>query len=301
MDTPHTVPMSTFFEGVKILHLESTNVCQAACPLCLRETDPIFDKDEQNFLTPEFLLDKILNEDVIKQLDKMYMCGVYGDPAANKYSLDIFSLFKKINSNITLGMNTNGALQNTTWWSKLAGILNSDKDYVVFSIDGLEDTNHIYRRNVKWPKLMENVKSFINSGGNAHWDMLVFDHNEHQVDQCETMAKQLGFKYFRVKVSKRKHDSVNWIKPPREWKNPSQLGNTIDCVRNKEKSIYIDAKGSVYPCCWLGQTDFTIDKFNSIQKTWNTTDCNNFCKNNCSVLQNTNSFQRQWQREISFV
>ena len=29
---------------IKVLHLESTNVCQAACPLCARETDPLFDK-----------------------------------------------------------------------------------------------------------------------------------------------------------------------------------------------------------------------------------------------------------------
>ena len=38
---------------ISVLHLESTDVCQAACPLCARETDPLFNKNEKNHLTYE--------------------------------------------------------------------------------------------------------------------------------------------------------------------------------------------------------------------------------------------------------
>jgi hypothetical protein len=44
----------------------------------------------------------------------------------------------------------------------------------------LEDTNHLYRENVEWKKIMENARAFISAGGTAHWDMLIFDHNKHQ-------------------------------------------------------------------------------------------------------------------------
>ena len=112
-------------------------MCQAACPLCARETDTAFDKNVQHVLTVDDIA-RILGEQVIYRLDKMFMCGNYGDPAASRETLSIFEYFRKVNSSITLGMNTNGGLQTTFWWHELGRILNQANDYVVFSIDGLE-------------------------------------------------------------------------------------------------------------------------------------------------------------------
>ena len=93
---------------------------------------------------------QIIDMDQISQLHKMFMCGNYGDPAAGKYTLNIYREFRKLNPKIVLGMNTNGALRNTLWWEELSRTFNRPEDYVVFSIDGLEDTNHVYRKNVDW-------------------------------------------------------------------------------------------------------------------------------------------------------
>jgi MoaA/NifB/PqqE/SkfB family radical SAM enzyme len=88
-------------------------------------------------------------------------------------------------------------MRNPEWWSKLGTLLTGDPDHwVTFSIDGLEDTNHIYRRNVKWDRLMANAKAFIEAGGRAHWDFLIFKHNEHQIEQARQLASQLGFARF---------------------------------------------------------------------------------------------------------
>ena len=167
---------------IKVLHLESTDVCQAACPLCARELDPLFDKRKKNHLTINQIL-KHYDDNAIAKLDKVFICGVYGDPAAGKYTLDIFRYFRKINPTITLGINTNGALQTTFWWHELGKLFTQPLDYVVFSIDGLEDTNGTYRVNVNWKKLMSNVEAYIAAGGTAHWDMLVYRHNQHQVGE----------------------------------------------------------------------------------------------------------------------
>ena len=186
---------------IKVLHLESTDVCQAACPLCARELDPLFNKRKKNHLTINQIL-KHYDDDAIAKLDKVFICGNYGDPAAGKYTLDIFRYFRKINPTITLGMNTNGALQTTFWWHELGKLFTQPLDYVVFSIDGLEDTNGTYRVNVNWKKLMSNVEAYIAAGGTAHWDMLVYRHNQHQVEECEQLARHMGFTWFRAKVSK---------------------------------------------------------------------------------------------------
>jgi len=281
------------------LHLEPTDACNAACPQCLRETDVTFDKKNLHHLTVD-QINNLLVPGTIKNLNKMFMCGDYGDPAAGKHTLDIYRYFRSINPTITLGMNSNGGLRSQTWWQELAGIMNQPTDYVVFSIDGLEDTNHIYRVNVEWNKVIENAKSFINNKGSAHWDMLVFEHNEHQVDQCEQLARDLGFKWFRAKASRR-HDiiPINFLKAPTGWKNPTVGNGSIQCQALKEQSSYISAKGSHYPCCWLGPTKYTMSRFNEIQNTWSTVPYQT-CSEVCTGSSSGTNFTNQWQREIEF-
>lgn len=280
---------------IKVLHLEPTDVCQAACPLCVRETDPAFNKRQQHHLDMHKLL-QVFNADQIKQLDKMFMCGVYGEPAAGKHTLDIYQTFRKINPDIVLGMNTNGGIQNTVWWHELGRMFNQPRDYVVFSIDGLEDTNSTYRVNVDWKKLMNNATAYIQAGGSAHWDMLVYRHNQHQVDECEQLARDMGFTWFRAKVSKR--GFTDRLQQPIGWQLPNAQGTKINCHALNEQSVYIDAQGRVSPCCWLGSTqkDFVTD-FDAVQSSWNSIQPNITCINTCGTTRIDTSFSNQWQRE----
>jgi hypothetical protein len=282
---------------IKVLHLEPTDVCQAACALCARETDPEFDKKSQHHLKIQDIL-KVFPEEKIKSLDKMFMCGSYGDPAAGKYTLDIYRYFRSVNKNIVLGMNTNGGLQNTIWWHELGRMFNQSQDYVVFSIDGLEDTNATYRVNVNWSRVVSNVQAFVAAGGSAHWDMLVYQHNQHQVEACEQLARDMGFRYFRAKVSKR--PMINGLRFPTGWSDPAVAQGKIDCHAEKEQSIYIDAQGRSSPCCWLGsrQKDF-VDDIEQVRITWATKQPNLVCQATCATNTTGSSFGNQWQKEIA--
>ena len=281
---------------IKVLHLEPTDVCQAACALCARETDIDFQKSQRHHLTMHRIL-QIVDVDQISRLHKMFMCGNYGDPAAGRYTLNIYREFRKLNPKIVLGMNTNGALQNTLWWEELARIFNQPEDYVIFSIDGLEDTNHVYRKNVDWSKLMANATAFVNRGGSAHWDMLVYRHNEHQVDQCEALAKDLGFRWFRTKVSKRPF--IAGLDAPIGWSQSSINSTVINCHALNEQSMYIDAQGRMSPCCWLGsrQQDF-VSNFDEVQQSWRSPQANLVCVKTCSTINGSTNFSNQWKREI---
>ncbi len=282
---------------IKVLHLEPTDVCQLACSLCARETDPLFVKNLKHHLKIEQIL-RVFPEKNIKRLDKMFMCGNYGDPAAGTYTQDIYNYFRKVNPNITLGMNTNGALQTTFWWHGLGKLFNQAEDYCVFSIDGLEDTNHVYRKNVNWSKLMSNAEAYIAAGGSAHWDMLVYKHNQHQVDACEQLARDMGFTWFRAKVSKRGFNER--LEFPVGWHEPVVKAGPIKCHVLAEKSMYIDAQGRASPCCWLGSTrrDFIKDDLDTVKLTWKSDTPNPVCKSTCSTNKNKSSFSNQWQREV---
>jgi hypothetical protein len=99
-------------------------------------------------------------------------------------------------------MHTNGSAKRPEWWAELARIIGR-KGHVVFSLDGLEDTNHLYRQGTVWANIMKNAQTFINAGGRARWDYIVFAHNEHQVEAAEQLSKSMGFDRFQFKKSAR--------------------------------------------------------------------------------------------------
>lgn len=188
---------------IRTVHLEITDKCNAACPMCARNING--GEDNPQLPGTELSIDdikQIFLPNFIKQLDRMYMCGNYGDPIAARDTLETFRYFREYNSKINLSMHTNGSAKKPDWWRQLAYVLGS-KGYVVFSIDGLEDTNHLYRQNTVWSKIMENAQAFIDAGGRARWDYIVFAHNEHQVEEAEGLAKKMGFERFQYKKSAR--------------------------------------------------------------------------------------------------
>jgi MoaA/NifB/PqqE/SkfB family radical SAM enzyme len=287
-------------EDVRVLHLEPTTICQAECPQCVRTIEGYHQKSHtQHTITLDYVK-SCIDINFIQQLDKMFMCGNYGDPAASHHTMSIYKYFREINPAITLGMNTNGGLQNKGWWQELATILCREKDYVVFSIDGLADTNHIYRVKVNWNNVIENTQAFIDAGGNAHWDMLVFKHNEHQVDQIQQLAKNMGFQLFRSKVTKREIN-VPFLVLPSDSKHTFVEGD-VDCYAMKENSVFLNADGLWSPCCWLSGQQNRKDFGGSVAHYFNhilENPCQT-CKNVCSVSNSKSAFTNQWKSEIQF-
>jgi MoaA/NifB/PqqE/SkfB family radical SAM enzyme len=191
------------YNEIKTVHLEMTDSCNAACPMCSRNINGGQDNPQLPG-TELFINDikKIFDVEFIKQLDRLYMCGNYGDPIVARDTLEAFRYFRENNSNIMLSMHTNGSAKKPEWWAELAKVIGR-KGYVIFGLDGLEDTNHLYRQNTVWSKIMENAKAFIDAGGRARWDYIVFSHNEHQVEEAEELSKKMGFEKFQIKKSAR--------------------------------------------------------------------------------------------------
>ena len=284
------------FQNVKIVHLEPTTNCNAACPQCLR-TRTEFEPNELSLEDVKLLF----TPDVLMQLEKIYMCGNYGDPASARQTLEMYEYFISVNPNLTIGMNTNGGIRFPDWWTRLAKSMNKSNDYVVFSIDGLEDTNHLYRRNVRWSKVMDNAKAFIDAGGSAHWDMLVFEHNKHQVDEAHKLAKDMGFNWFRAKVSRRfNRFPVDGISQPIEFNDTKVLEGHIECSAMKENSIFVDASGKVFPCCWQVEGNYQsniVQWFYDLSENWNNNP-DSVCKKSCLKNTTGTTFTNQWYREV---
>lgn len=191
------------YNEIKIVHLEITERCNASCPQCARNING--GEVNQHLKNNELYLEdiqKMFPKEFIQQISHLFMCGNYGDPIVAQDTIEIFKYLREQNPNLLLSMNTNASARTDAWWADLAKAIGSNS-YVVFSIDGLKDTNHIYRKGTNWDKIMSSVKAFINAGGNAHWEYIVFEHNEHQIDEAKRLADELGFKAFRIKKTGR--------------------------------------------------------------------------------------------------
>ncbi|AGH96554.1 radical SAM protein [Pseudobdellovibrio exovorus] len=206
-------------EQINQIHIELTNVCNAACPVCLRfyRNSPL--------LRPDLTLGQITLEkfqqyfpsEILKQCRLALFCGVHGDPSVARDTLEIFQYIANSSENIIVRMNTNGGARKPEWWYELGKLFASRADkewHVTFSIDGLQDTNHLYRRKVVWEDLMANATAFISAGGKAYWDFLIFKHNEHQIDEAMQLSKSMGFQEFVPKKAVGVDDGVNLIPMP---------------------------------------------------------------------------------------
>ncbi len=192
------------FADIRAVHVEVTNKCNALCPLCARSIhgaaeNPNLDLSE---LTADDVR-RILPPDVVSQLYRVYFNGNLGDPCVSHQLLDIIAYLKGCKADLEIGVHTNGGMRNPEWWRELGKLVSGPRDQLHFGIDGLADTNHLYRINVKWDRLMANAQAFIDGGGAAYWDYIGFKHNEHQLEEARALAQRMGFRALILKKTGR--------------------------------------------------------------------------------------------------
>lgn len=279
------------YEDLRIVHIELTHRCNAACPMCARNIHG--GAVNPDMPLAELALDDvraILQPDLVARLKRIYACDNYGDPIVARDCLGVFSYLRHHGPQLHLDLHTNGSARRPDWWRELAGILRSGPHYLRFGIDGLEDTNHLYRRGTDWKTIMRAAEAFIDAGGRAEWDFLVFRHNEHQVEAARKLARDMGFAEFFVRktgrfvdsggletsarfdVRERDNSFAYWLEMPQnpEFHNPeyAELESVkqrygsygqyldevpVDCkVAGHKGKMYLSAQGYALPCCWLG-------------------------------------------------
>ena len=181
------------YDTVKEYQLEITTYCNAACPQCPRNINggAVNPNLPLCHLSRE-VIDRTFTEELCNNLKQIFFCGSYGDPIMHPDFLDILQDFRSKNPTLWLYIHTNGGVHDSAWWTELANIINGHGK-IDFGIDGLEDTNHIYRRNVKFEKAIDNAQAFIRAGGKAQWNFLVFKHNQHQIRRAKILSDIIGF------------------------------------------------------------------------------------------------------------
>lgn len=296
---------------IDVIQVDHTSRCNLSCPQCARMWNngktinplmPITDLTVDDY--------RIILEPFEENKVSIFHCGNFGDIIASPTFDETYDSY--INKVKSVKISTNGSARKPEWWKELA-IKGQDKNKLIFALDGLEDTNHIYRVGSNWNKSMENVQAYINAGGWAQWNFIEFEHNYHQIDKARKLAEDLGFKNFTVKYTSRFADQKikkienkkgQEIKDRENNKNQRDIEEIIKtyssfdeyvqktpitCKFQQTRHIYIDMTMKLWPCCWLGAPEFFHHKnpqTDSFNHFWNLygKDFNDMRKHGWAVL-----------------
>ena len=205
---------------IKKVELEITSDCNAACPGCARTLN----KDLlriQSFSLQD--LQRIFPADSYAGVEFKF-CGVLGDPIVNPDCLEMTRYL--VDKGGYVEFSTNGGYNTADWWQQLGNIATQYPGllHIHFCIDGHAETNHIYRVNTKWNIIERNIEAFSKSAPAQHatWIYIIFDHNEHELENAKKHANKLQF-HFATRTGMR-NSYHQWI---------SQIGKKNDKITKK--------------------------------------------------------------------
>tara|TARA_B100001057_G_scaffold491986_1_gene583412 strand:- start:3490 stop:4431 length:942 start_codon:yes stop_codon:yes gene_type:complete len=225
------------------IDIELTSFCNISCKGCFRvmskEADKILNK---TYLDLDVIKEKFQKE-MFPNIKIINFCGSVDEPTTHPQFFEIIKHFATWNCHINVA--TNGSLRTESWWSKLAGFM-PESHVVTWGIDGSDETSEMYRQGSNFKKVQKNFRAFIGSGGRAHWQFIVFEHNEHQLEIAKQMAINEGFKEFKTIISHRKDTGGVKHKKLEVEESPS-----ISCKYGNQKRIFVNHMGNVIPCCHL--------------------------------------------------
>jgi len=267
-------------------HIEISSKCTLRCPRCARQE--VSDSLVNTELDLEFFKRNFTPAFVQANVEKITFCGDDGDPI---YAHDLIPVIKYIKSikPVEIVIITNGSHKKSEWWIALGSVLDSS-DTVHFSIDGWDNaSNNLYRVNSDFASIVDGISALRGASDcQMVWAAIAFRFNEDRLESMKDLAKQLDIDVFQltkstkfgsiypsygtddplqpsikfVSTSHRFEREVSELTYRGSWtpthsKNielfnqaPSRNGVTPLCEIGN-KGLYIDARGRLFPCCWV--------------------------------------------------
>lgn len=191
--------LNSSFLNHRGINIDLGNQCNLSCPGCSR-TKQI----QKNELVPYVMtvdeFARVVNDE--NDIRIINFSGAVSDVLYSTYFFDILEYIQTLKKQPAIFISTNGSGRKSDWWERFASLL-SGNVVIQFAIDGLEDTNHIYRIGSKWNTIIDGVKTLrplIRHPIRLEWSYCVFEHNYHQILEAYDLSKSLGFDVFKLKI-----------------------------------------------------------------------------------------------------
>jgi MoaA/NifB/PqqE/SkfB family radical SAM enzyme len=267
-------------------HIEISSKCTLKCPRCTRQEVP--DGLINTELDLKFFKRNFTPKFVLENVEKITFCGDDGDPI---YAHDLIPVIQYIKSikPVEIVIVTNGSHKKIKWWQDLGRALDHS-DSVHFSIDGYDNaSNNVYRVNSNFDSIIEGIQTLrASSTCKIVWAAIAFKFNQDHLNSMQHLASSLGVDVFQITRSTKfgsvypGYGSNDPLEPSSKYissthrferdavvlsdsgawqpilftnnrlfdQTKSRNGVTPLCEIGN-KGLYIDARGRLFPCCWV--------------------------------------------------
>lgn len=256
--------MHIFSTAIRSFNIEITNRCALKCLECPRN-----DNDWVSTLPSDLPLSLLEQTFPMEQKGRFKgiranLCGAYGDCIYHRDFHNIIGYLKKIGMRVLV--ETNGSYRDQSFWNATCDIL-GEEDSIIFSVDGLSDTNHLYRVNSRWQDIELAMRTCAPRVPTS-WKYIVFRHNEHQIEEAEQRARNMGLNAIIFKKSARFGKDDPLAPRNREFigidsRNRRTINQLLEahtepsvfdqqvCIRPRclsGKNVAVTARGYLFPC-----------------------------------------------------
>jgi len=266
-------------------HIEVSSKCTLACPRCARQEVPNGLINTE--LDLEFFKRNFTAEFVLANVEKITFCGDDGDPI---YAHDLIPIIQYIKSikPVEIVIVTNGSYKKPAWWTQLGQTLDQN-DSVHFSIDGYDNvSNNLYRVNSDYDSIIAGLQTLrATSHCRIVWAAIAFKFNQDHIKHMQESAQKLGADVFQLTKSTKfgsvypnygvddpLEPSVKYVSGTHRFEReivpltsrpavPVSQTNVklfrkiqsrngiVPLCSIGNKGLYIDARGRLFPCCWV--------------------------------------------------
>jgi MoaA/NifB/PqqE/SkfB family radical SAM enzyme len=267
-------------------HIEISSKCTLRCPRCARQEVP--DGLINTELDLKFFKQNFAPEFILEHVEKISFCGDDGDPI---YAHDLIPVIRYVKSvkPVEFVIVTNGSHKKPEWWQELGKVL-TEQDTVHFSIDGYDNaSNNLYRVNSDFDSITAGIRALKKSSAcRLIWAAIAFQFNELYINSMENLARQLDMDAFQLTLSTKfgKIYPAYGIDDPLEpseryissshrfernvillssrglnsqaskkniqlYKSTTEVNGVKPLCKIGNKGLYIDARGRLFPCCWV--------------------------------------------------
>jgi len=266
-------------------HIEVSSKCTLACPRCTRQELPIGLVNTE--LDIEFFKRNFTPEFVCNNVEKITFCGDDGDPIYAHDLIVIIQYLKSIKP-VEIVIVTNGSYKKPVWWAQLGETLDKN-DCVHFSVDGYDNpSNNMYRVNSDYDSIVAGLRTLRSTSAcQIVWAAIAFKFNQDHLHHMQQLAKELGVDRFQLTHSTKfgsvypSYGADDPLQPSDRFVSSThRFERFITNITNKSeapisltniklfqqtqsnngvtplckignKGLYIDARGRLFPCCWV--------------------------------------------------
>jgi len=268
--------------GAFLLQVELSTVCNALCLGCVR-----IDQGDYSSLRSTIPKGKFLDINVVlgifdteagRRLQRIEFCGNIDEPLAHPEFMTLLQKLYEKRPDLRVSIHTNGGLGKPELYGEMSQLLKrfAQGSNFRFSLDGLSDTNHIYRQNVKWEKAEANLRAAIAGGAPVIWQFLVFPWNEHQAEEARALAESWGCWEFWLRPD-RSRASLHGLDEIRARQSRGRqsrstsgtlsdlrdyarlVGQPIRCSFKEAGMLFLSWEGKVWPCCFISNILYETD------------------------------------------